>query len=252
MPSTFAIVGLLLTMWLPAAADDPRQIVDEAQKKTTVASERYAGLLQTTDANGKTSEKQWMLEKLGSHGQSKTVIRFTAPADVKGVALLIVNHPDRDSDQWMYTPAIERERRIAVQDRATRFFGTDFSFEDLEERDIDQYDYALLGEEAIDGALCWKIQSTPKSSKASQYTRAILWVRKDNYATARIDSLIKDQVVRRLTNGNLSNIQGVWTARDVTMVDVRRGSRTRLLLDKIEFNVRLPEENFTISAIRRR
>ena len=71
---------------------------------------------------------------------------------MKGVALLVVNHPDRASDQWMWTPAIERDRRIALQDRSTRFFGTDFSFEDLEERDVDQYDYPLLGEEPIDGA----------------------------------------------------------------------------------------------------
>ena len=29
-----------------------------------------------------------------------------------------------------------RDQRIALQDRSTRFFGTDFSFEDLEERDV--------------------------------------------------------------------------------------------------------------------
>ena len=86
--------------------------------------------------------------RLGSYGNSKAVIRFTAPAEVKGVALLVVNHPDRSSDQWMWTPAIGRDRRIALQDRSTRFFGTDFSFEDLEERDVDQYDYTLTGEEA--------------------------------------------------------------------------------------------------------
>ena len=117
------------------------------------------------------------------------MLRFTAPAEVKGVALLVVNHPDRASDQWMWTPAIERDRRIALQDRSTRFFGTDFSFEDLEERDVDQYDYALLGDEPIDGAACWKIQSTPKQTKSSQYTRSIVWIRKDNYAFARIENL---------------------------------------------------------------
>src|ERR1051326_5291599 len=117
------------------AADNARQIVDEAKKRTTSRSERNEGLLQTFEASGKTSEKRWTFERIGSHGESKSVIRFVAPAEVKGVALLIVNHPDRASDQWMWTPSIERDRRIAIQDRSTRFFGTDFSFEDLEERD---------------------------------------------------------------------------------------------------------------------
>src|SRR5437763_6775023 len=178
-----------------ALAQNARQIVEEAQKRTDAKSQRYEGLLQVFDAKGRTTDKRWSLERLGSHGQSKAVLRFSAPAEVKGVALLVVNHPDRASDQWMWTPEIERDRRIALQDRSTRFFGTDFSFEGLEERDVDQYDYTLVGDDAIDGAACWKIQSTPRQSKSSQYTRSIVWIRKDNYAFARIESYAKDDLM---------------------------------------------------------
>ncbi len=234
----------------PQAAD-ARQIIQEAQRRTDAKSQRYEGLLQVFDAKGKISDKRWAFERLGSHGNSKAVLRFTAPAEVKGVALLIVNHPDRASDQWMWTPAIERDRRIALQDRSTRFFGTDFSFEDLEERDVDQYDYAMVGEEAIDGAPCWKIQSTPKQAKSSQYTRSFVWVRMDNYAFARIENYIKEQVVRRLNYSNIEQVQGIWTARQLEMADLRRGSRTRLTLDKLQYDVPLKDDDFTLQAIRR-
>ena len=233
----------------PATA---RQIVEEAQKRTQSKSQRYEGLLQTFEAAGKTSEKRWIYERLGSHGNSKVIIRFTAPPEVRGVALLIVNQPDRASDQWMWTPALQRDRRIALQDRSTRFFGTDFSFEDLEERDVNQSDYTLLGEEAVDGARCWKIQSTPKESRSSQYTRTIMWIRKDNYAWARVDAYVKDDVVRRLEYKNIANVQGIWTARETTMTDLRRASITRLALDKIEYNVPLEDEDFTLQALRRK
>jgi Outer membrane lipoprotein-sorting protein len=247
-------VAALLIAALPlhaTAADNARAIIAEAQKRTQATSQRYEGLLQVFDAKGKISDKRWTLERLGSHGRSKVVLRFTAPAEVKGVALLVVNHPDRASDQWMWTPGIERDRRIALQNRSTRFFGTDFSFEDLEERDVDQYEYAHLGEEAVDGAPCWKIQSTPRVSKSSQYTRSIVWVRQDNYALARIESLIKEQVARRLNYSNIQNVQGIWTAMQLEMADLRRGSRTRLTLDKLEYNLPLEEESFTLNAIRR-
>ena len=79
------------------------------------------------DAKGKISDKRWTMERLGAHGTSKAVLRFTVPAEVKGVAMLIVNHPDRASDQWMWTPAIERDGRIALQDTRTRCCGTDLS-----------------------------------------------------------------------------------------------------------------------------
>ena len=234
-----------------SAADDPRQIVGESQKRTNATSQRYEGLLQVFDARGKIVDKQWTFERLGAHGQSKSVLRFTAPAEVKGVALLVYNHPDRASDQWMWTPAIERDRRIALQDRSTRFFGTDFSFEDLEERDVDQYDYVLQGEEAVDGAPCWKIESTPKKTKSSQYSRSIVWIRKDNYAFARVESYIKSNLVRRLNYSKIENVSGFWTGRVMEMSDLTRGSRTRLTLDKLQYNVPLKEQDFTLQAIRR-
>jgi Outer membrane lipoprotein-sorting protein len=242
---------LIMPFAIVRAADDARVIIGEAQKRTDSQSQRYDGMLQTFDANGKTTEKRWTQDRIGAHGQSKVVIRFTAPAEVKGVALLIVNHPDRSSDQWMWTPAIERDRRIALQDRSTRFFGTDFSFEDLEERDVDQDDYSLLGDETVDGVACWKIQTTPKATKSSQYTKAIVWVRKDNYALAKAESFVKDQIVRRLNYARLTNIQGIWTSRELTMTDVKRGSLTRLTLDKVEYNLPLKPDDFTLQAIRR-
>ena len=248
---------ILVSSWLAcfqvssAGADTARQIVEEAQKRTDAKSQRYEGLLQVFDAKGKISDKRWNIDRLGSHGDSKAVLRFNAPAEVKGVALLVVNHPDRASDQWMWTPALERDRRIALQDRATRFFGTDFSFEDLEERDVNQYEYTLLGDETLDGVPCWKIQSTPKEAKSSQYTRSHVWIRKDNYALARVENFLKDQVVRRLVYSDIANIQGIWTARTLEMSDLRRGSRTRLTLDKLQYNVPMKDEDFTLQAIRR-
>ena len=233
------------------ATDNALAIVAEAQRRTDAISQRYEGLLQVFDAKGKVTDKRWTFDRLGAHGDSKAVLRFTAPAEVKGLALLVVNHPDRASDQWMWIPAIERDRRIALQDRSTRFFGTDFSFEDLEERDVNQFDYTLLGDDSIDGAPSWKIQSTPKGAKVSQYTRSIVWIRKDTYAVARIENFLEDRIVRRLTYSGFQQVQGIWTARQMEMTDLRRDSRTRLTLDKLQYNVPLKDEDFTLQAIRR-
>jgi hypothetical protein len=246
------VLAVLLTSFIatPCAEDNARQIVAEAQRRTDAKSQRYEGLLQVFDAKGKITDKRWTFERLGSHGTSKAVLRFTAPPEVKGVALLVVNHADRASDQWMWTPAIERDRRIALQDRSTRFFGTDFSFEDLEERDVDQFDYTLLGDEAIEGVACWKIQSTPKQSKSSQYSKSTVLIRKTDYVFARIENYVRDQVIRRLTYSDIRNVQGIWTAHILEMADLRRGSRTRLTLDKLAYQVPLKDEDFTLQAIR--
>ena len=160
--------------------------------------------------------------RLGSHGRSKSVLRFLAPAEVKGVALLIVNHPDRASDQWMWTPALQRERRIALQDRSTRFFGTDFSFEDLEERDVESVRLPAARRRAIDGAACWRIESVPAQKKISQYTKSDVWIRKDTYSLRAGRKLHQDEVVRRLKYSDFVQVQGIWTGRRLEMTDLRR------------------------------
>jgi hypothetical protein len=253
-----AACAALIVVWpaqscpLAIEADDAaREVVEEAQRRTASKSQRYEGFLKTVEASGKITEKRWLYERLGAHGQSKSVIRFTAPAEVRGVTLLILNHPDRASDQWMWTPAIERDRRIALQDRSTRFFGTDFSFEDLDERDVAQFDYDMLPDEPVGSAQCWVIQSTPKAGKASQYSKAVFWIRKDNHAYVRADFSIKDVVVRRLTYQDLRVVQGIWTAHDLTMADLRRNSRTQLVLDKVQYNLPLKDGDFTLESIRR-
>ncbi len=252
-----AVVGGALTLVAAgtsvtaAFAQDARTIVTEAQRRTAASSQRYEGTLQVIDASKRIADKRWTFERFGSHGDSKSLLRFSAPAEVKGVALLIVNHKDRASDQWMWTPAIQRERRVALQDRSTRFFGTDFSFEDLEERDADQYDYRLLGEDTVDGVKCWKLESTPRKTKSSQYAYSHVWIRQTDYAFAQIENYGKAELVRRLVYRQIEMHSGIPSARILEMHDLKRNSRTILKLESLQYNVPLQEESFTLQALRR-
>jgi hypothetical protein len=249
--NSFRIIALVLSFSLSAYAQDPRAIVEEAQKRTTTASQHYEGTLRVLDAKNKVTEKRWQYDRIGSYGASKTVLRFTAPAEVKGVSLLIVNHAERASDQWMWTPAIARDRKIALQDRSTRFFGTDFSFEDLEERDTNRFEYRLLAEESIDSAPCWKIESRPKLARDSQYSHSYLWVRKDNFVLAQAENYKKTQLVRRAKYSRIQQVQNIWTAQTIEMHDLQRNSRTILQIDKLQYNLPMKDEDFTIQALRR-
>jgi outer membrane lipoprotein-sorting protein len=247
-------VSIVLTAMLFAPvlfAQAARQIIAESQRRTRSKSQRYEGTLRVMDPKNRVSAKRWNFIRLGSYGDSKSLLRFVDPPEVRGVALLIYNHPDRASDQWMWRPEIGRDQRIALQDRSTRFFGTDFSFEDLEERDVNQFDYNMLGEEPLDGAKCWKIDSTPKQSKSSQYTHSIVWVRQDNYVIARVEGYGKSGLARRVSYRDIENVQGIWTARTIEVFDAKKNSRTILTLEKLEYNVPLSEGDFTLQALRR-
>jgi len=228
-----------------AFAQEPRQIIEEVQKRSRSDSQRYEGTLEVIGAGNRVATKRWIFERIGSFGESKAMLRFTAPPEVKGVALLIVNHPDRASDQWMWRPSIGRDQRISLQDRSTRFFGTDFSFEDLEERDVNQFDYKLLGD---DGGQ-WKIESRPR--KSSQYAYSYSWVKKDNYTITKAEAYSKTGLVRVIDYRDFEQTQGIWTAHTTEVLDVHRKSRTILKFEKLQYNVPLKEDDFTVQALRR-
>lgn len=236
-----------VTAW----AQDARQIVEEGQRRQRSNSQKYEGTLEVFDARNKVANKRWEFIRLGSFGESKAMLRFTDPPEVKGVGLLIFNHPDRSSDQWMWRPEIGRDQRIALQDRSTRFFGTDFSFEDLEERDANQFEYKLVGEEAIDGAACWKVEGRPKQSKTSQYTYSTLWFRKDNYVLTQIEGFNKNGLARRINYRDIENVQNIWTAKKFEVYDAVKKSHTIMKLQKLQYNIPLTESDLTLQALRR-
>ena len=229
----------------PLFAQDARTIIAETQKRAYSSSQRYEGTLEVIGAENRVATKRWVFERIGSFGDSKAVLRFTAPPEVKGVALLIVNHPDKASDQWMWRPEIGRDQRIALQDRSTRFFGTDFSFEDLEERDVNQFDYKLAGEE--NGQ--WKIESRPR--KSSLYVYLFFWVKKDNYTITKVEAYNKKGLARVIDYRDFELNHNIWTARTTEVLDVARKSRTILKFYKLEYDLPLKADQFTVEALRR-
>ena len=238
-----ALAGVVLAA--SVFAQEPRQIIQEVQKRQHSNSQRYQGTLEVIGGGNKVATKSWIYQRIGSFGDSKAILRFVTPAEVKGVGLLIVNHTDRASDQWMWTPAVGRDRRIAMQDRSTRFFGTDFSFEDLEERDVDQYNFKLVADE---GGM-WKIESTPR--KKSQYTRSLIWVKKDNYTFQKVEAYDDKGLVRTIDYKDFAQVAGIWTARTTEVFDTRRKSRTILKYEKLEYNLQFKDDEFTLQALRR-
>ena len=235
-----------------AMAEEGHQIMVEVQKRAHSNSMRYEGTLQTcTNPKGCAADsknlvtKRWVYERIGDFGKSKAILRFIGPAEVKGVAMLIINHPDAASDQWLWRPAVGRDQRVAIQDRDSRFFGTDFTFEDLEERDADQFDYTVTGE--ANGQ--WRIDAKPK--KASEYTHSYFWVDKTNYTIMRIEAYKKVGLVKTIDYVDFETVKGIPTAKTTLVYDAIKKTRTGLKVDKIEYNIPLKDEDFTPEALRR-
>jgi hypothetical protein len=232
-------------------APDARKLMEAVYHQDTSRDATWRAVMDVVDKKGNARRKKLTFRKLGSLGDSKTLVRFTDPPDVRGVGLLSINRQGVADRQWMYTPAIQRIRRIAPQEKSRRFLGTDFTNEDMAERVLDDFQYKLLSEtDTMDGHKTYKIESRPVAPDRSQYKVIHLWVAQDVpvliYAEMFDDQGRKARVFRA---GELEKISGIWVARRLEMSSPVDNTRTVLIVEDIRFNTGLKEDLFTQQAL---
>ena len=234
-----------------ARAQDARKIMEGVYKQDNSRDTTWRGKMDVADKKGTVRSKKFSMRKLGGLGNSKTLARFTDPPEVRGVGLLSINVGGAADRQWLYTPAINRVRRIAAQERRQRFIGTDFTNEDMAERVLDDFTYKVIGEgEVVDGRKTYKIEARPASQEKSQYAYLYIWVPQDTPYTVMAEMYDKQgQKQRILKASNLEKISGIWVARRVEMSTPAEGTKTVLTLEEIKFNAGLKEDLFTQQAL---
>lgn len=237
-----------------AGADDARRLLKESEARHRTKAQEYAGELTVVSREGKVRQKGWRSYREGYAGDAKSLTRFTAPPEVRGVGFLSLGHPGRNPDQWLYLPSMKRERRIATQDRDSSFVGTDFSYEDMEEFDQQKYEVSLRGEENYDGHACYVIEARPdEKAGRSVYEKRVLYLRSDVLYLVREDLYRRGeaQPAKRLLLSDLQNVGGHWIARRLEMTDLKKGSRTTVVLKEIAFDRPQPSDRFTLQNLNR-
>jgi outer membrane lipoprotein-sorting protein len=199
------------------------------------------------DKDGHKTTKKFMLYRIGSPGDSKTLVRFTDPAEIRGVALLSYNHKGENDRQWLYIPATQRSRSVAARELSEKFAGTDFTYEDVEERSVDDFNYTVISDtESIDGRKTYKIEAKPVDAGRSQYKYVYYWVAQDVPVILHAEMYGADgKVVREMHASGLKKASGTWGARHVEMRTVEAKTRTVLTIDEAKFNQHLDEKLFT-------
>jgi Outer membrane lipoprotein-sorting protein len=201
---------------------------------------------QVFDQQGHSTKKDFILRRIGSPGDTKTEVVFTAPKEIRGVALLSINQPGVSERQYVYTPATQRVRSVVPQERSVRFIGTDFTFEDIGERVLGDFTYRVIGvAETLEGHKTYKVEATPVDSSRSQYKFTYYWVAQDVPVVLFAEMYdAQGQKVRVLHATDIKRAGGVWGARHTEMRTVQDGTRTVLTIDEVKFNTNPDEKLF--------
>lgn len=247
-----AVSLLLLSCALPAAAQAPagRDLAQSVFDRDVGQDMTCRQTMELIPATGQPRVRELTLTGADSGGLRRTLLRFTAPADIAGTGFLALEDGQGGTEQFLYLPALKRSRRIVAGQKGRSFVNTDFTFEDMERRPVDDSEHAVTGEEAIEGVPCWILESRPKPEAESQYTLIRTWVAKDMPVPLRADFFRKGpDPAKRYTVLQLESIQEIWTETKVTMEDLETGHKTVLTTSGVRYNTGVEESAFSVKAL---
>jgi len=180
---------------------------------------------------------------------AKSLVRFTAPADLAGAGFLQIQNRNGDDDRYLFLPEIKRARRISGNLRANSFMGTDFSFADMDRRDLREGKATLKADEDIGKFPCFRLDVVPQRSD-SPYSHFEAWVRKDNYVTLKME--LYDRANVRLKTFNtleVRRVEGHWYVTKSQMVDNVHLHSTQLVIESIAPRADIADEEFTVRQL---
>ncbi len=203
--------------------------------------------------------KNSTLLKLQANGiDSRFLVKFSSPADIKGTGFLQVEHSDAEDDLWLYLPALKKSRRLVANNKKDSFMGSYFSYGDISLPKVDQYRHTLLRFEIVDEHSCYVVESIPINEitkSNSGYSKKITWVRADNFIESKVEyydvtgRLLKTQ---RITKHQLVEPETArWFALSREMDNHQTEHKTLLSFDKVESGVEAPDDRFTTRYIER-
>ena len=77
----------------------------------------------------------------------KSLVKFLEPKSVKGTGLLSWTKEDGSSDQWFFLPKLKIAKKVKSKEKSKSFMSTDFIYEDLEKRSINDDIFRYEGQE---------------------------------------------------------------------------------------------------------
>jgi len=177
---------------------------------------------------------------------------FDTPADVRNTKMLTYSHNNAADEQWLYLPALKRVKRISSNSKSGPFMGSEFAFEDLSSFEVEKFKFKYLGEETVNGKLCYKSEAIPTYDH-SGYSKQIIRLDKEKLREQKIEyydrknALLKTQLFADYTLYESK----FWRAHKSLMRNHQTKKSTILNWSELKFNQGLTEADFHQNGLKR-
>lgn len=235
------IVVLLCAFALDLSAQDALTIVravDAKQHSDTSRSEMT--MITYPDMRDPSARREFTVLSY-SKGDDDSYTEFLEPRTIRGLRIL-----GKGGDNWVYFPSTGRTRKIAGKSKkeSVQGVGGDFSYEDLGGGKLEtKYDFRLVSE----SARAWVLEGLPKKPD-SVYSKIVITVDKSSSLLAKVEyHTAEEGHYKDLVLTDVKVLGGRETATRMTMTNLKKESKTDVIIRTAEYDVPIDDKYFNPS-----
>ena len=244
--TSIAIAILMIASFSADAQLTGRQIVDKAYNLPTGKDKTSILTMTLTNKQGKQRVRKIKQFSKDMGTVEKSIMYFQSPADVKNTSFMNWTYDnDKADDQWIYLPALKKTKRISSDSKSDYFMGSDFTYDDLGDRKLDDDTHKLLKSETIGGKACYVVESISKDEDY-MYTKTITWINKANFVGVKKEFYDEDEdLLKILTIKKYQKMEGFWVITNSEMKNVQKNHKTSMVLTNVQINTGVSDTKFT-------
>jgi outer membrane lipoprotein-sorting protein len=248
-PGKLILILLFIAPALSIVAQDltPKEIVRKADEKFN--GEKTSTSMMAMTIVRPTWERTIELTNWTS-GRDFALTLITAPAKDKGQTFL-----KRQNEMWSWNPTISRLIKLPPSMMSQGWMGSDYTNDDIlkESSVVNDYDHQIIGEEEVDGRLCYKIKLVAKEDAAVIWGHQIRWIDKKDFLFLKSELYDEDAyLVRTETGSEIKTMDGRLIPTRIEMIPAEEeGHKTIIEIKETRFNAPIKESFFSQQNMKR-
>jgi outer membrane lipoprotein-sorting protein len=193
-----------------------------------------------TDKKGQQRLREFIIlrKDVKDGGDQNYYVYFEKPADVRKMVFMVHTHtdPKTDDDRWLYLPGLDLVKRIAAGDKRTSFVGSDFLYEDVSGRSLEEDTHELT--KTTDDLFV--IKNVPKEPLAVEFAYYDVSIDRKTYIPMKMEYYDKaGKLYRIIESKKIETIQDFATVVKSVVSDLNTQSKTEMEFTDVKYDIEL-------------
>lgn len=203
---------------------------------------------------GSILDRKMLTRAKRTDGLQRTRMTFLEPEDQRGIEVLMVQQKNSQDLQYLYLPRLKKSRRMSGAAKNGRFQGSDFTYADMESRDVKDGAYKRVADGTYGKKKLpiYRVDVTPKAGPSQQYSKVELHV--DVKTMLPLKTVFYDRSGKKLKvlkTRRIKKLNGKYIPTKVTMKNVQEHSETVIEVGAINTKAKYPDSLFRPDALGR-